>query len=111
MKTLDAHTPVENGTRRRRTRRSTLRVAMASTVAVAGFAGATVSGIGGASAATNPFERGPAPTTASIEASTGSFATSKTSVSSLVTGFGGGTIYYPTTTASGTFGAVVVTPG
>ena len=65
-----------------------------------------------ASAAENPYERGPAPTNSSIEASRGSFATSSTSVSSLsVSGFGGGTIYYPTSTASGTFGAVAVVPG
>ncbi|CAM5707758.1 cutinase OS=Streptomyces microflavus OX=1919 GN=Smic_17810 PE=3 SV=1 [Streptomyces microflavus] len=66
----------------------------------------------GAQAAANPYERGPAPTNASIEASRGSYATSQTSVSSLaVSGFGGGTIYYPTSTADGTFGAVVISPG
>jgi predicted dienelactone hydrolase len=65
-----------------------------------------------ASAADNPYERGPAPTNSSIEASRGSFSTSSTSVSSLsVIGFGGGTIYYPTSTASGTFGAVAISPG
>lgn len=65
-----------------------------------------------ATAAANPYERGPAPTNSSIEASRGSFAVSETSVSSLaVTGFGGGTIYYPTSTSAGTFGAVVVAPG
>ncbi|MFJ5043617.1 alpha/beta hydrolase [Streptomyces sp. NPDC088719] len=66
----------------------------------------------GAQAADNPYERGPAPTNASIEASRGSYATSQASVSSLaVSGFGGGTIHYPTSTADGTFGAVVVSPG
>jgi predicted dienelactone hydrolase len=65
-----------------------------------------------AHAADNPYERGPAPTVSSIEALRGPFATSETSVSSLsVTGFGGGTIYYPTSTAEGTFGAVAVAPG
>ncbi|MFF9851210.1 bis(hydroxyethyl) terephthalate hydrolase [Streptomyces litmocidini] len=65
-----------------------------------------------ATAADNPHQRGPAPTTASIEAVRGSYAVSQTSVSSLaVTGFGGGTIYYPTTTSDGTFGAVVISPG
>ncbi|MFE9104908.1 bis(hydroxyethyl) terephthalate hydrolase [Actinomadura geliboluensis] len=65
-----------------------------------------------AQAADNPYERGPAPTVQSIEALRGPFATSQTSVSSLsVTGFGGGTIYYPTSTAEGTFGAVAVAPG
>jgi alpha-beta hydrolase superfamily lysophospholipase len=32
-------------------------------------------------------------------------------VSSLVAGFGGGTIYFPTTTTAGTFGAVAIAPG
>lgn len=62
-------------------------------------------------AADNPYERGPDPARSSIEATRGSYATAQTSVSSLVAGFGGGTIYYPTSTADGTFGAVVVAPG
>ncbi|QQQ75515.1 alpha/beta hydrolase [Saccharothrix sp. 6-C] len=65
-----------------------------------------------AQAAENPYERGPAPSTASIEATRGPFATDQATVSSLsVRGFGGGTIYYPTSTAEGTFGAVAVAPG
>jgi len=63
-------------------------------------------------AADNPFERGPDPSNSSIEARRGPFATSSTTVSSLlVSGFGGGTIYYPTSTSEGTFGAVAVAPG
>nr|WP_257004679.1 dienelactone hydrolase family protein [Streptomyces sp. Tue6028] len=63
-------------------------------------------------AAANPYERGPAPTEASIEAARGSYAVSQTTVSSLsVSGFGGGTVYYPTSTSDGTFGAVVISPG
>ncbi|WP_092377453.1 alpha/beta hydrolase family protein [Micromonospora phaseoli] len=61
--------------------------------------------------AANPYERGPAPTNAVLEASRGPFATSSTNVSSLVSGFGGGVIYYPTTTSEGTFGAVAISPG
>ncbi|MEU6944826.1 dienelactone hydrolase family protein [Streptomyces sp. NPDC046316] len=65
-----------------------------------------------ADAADNPYQRGPAPTVASIEAARGSYAVSQTSVSALaVTGFGGGTVYYPTSTSDGTFGAVVISPG
>ncbi len=65
-----------------------------------------------AQAAENPYERGPDPTVASIEATRGSFATATTTVSRYaVSGFGGGTIYYPTSTAEGTFGAVAVAPG
>ncbi|MEV8377440.1 alpha/beta hydrolase [Kribbella sp. NPDC056861] len=62
-------------------------------------------------AADNPYERGPAPTNSSIEASRGSFAVSTTTVSSTVSGFGGGTIYYPTSTSAGTFGAIAIAPG
>ncbi|MFI1994025.1 alpha/beta hydrolase [Actinoplanes sp. NPDC020271] len=60
--------------------------------------------------AANPYERGPAPTTASIEAVTGPFATTSTTVARTST-FGGGTIYYPTDTSAGTFGAVSIAPG
>ncbi|GAB3089028.1 lipase [Micromonospora schwarzwaldensis] len=62
--------------------------------------------------AANPYERGPAPTVASIEAAQGPFATAQTTVpASSVSGFRGGTIYYPTSTAEGTFGAVAISPG
>jgi predicted dienelactone hydrolase len=62
--------------------------------------------------AANPYERGPAPTTASIEAARGSFAIAQVTVSrAAVSGFGGGTITYPTSTAAGTFGAVAISPG
>jgi dienelactone hydrolase len=72
---------------------------------------AVVAGAAPASAA-SPYERGPAPTRASIEATSGPFATASTSVSDFSTpGFGSGTITYPTTTTAGTFGAVVVAPG
>ncbi|MFF5258219.1 alpha/beta hydrolase family protein [Actinomadura viridis] len=65
-----------------------------------------------AQAAENPYERGPAPTESSVTAVRGPFATSQTSVSSLgVTGFGGGEIYYPTSTGEGTFGAIAISPG
>nr|WP_218566704.1 dienelactone hydrolase family protein [Vallicoccus soli] len=65
-----------------------------------------------AGAADNPYARGPEPTTASVEAARGPFAVAQTSVSRYaVSGFGGGTVYYPTTTTAGTFGAVAVSPG
>src|SRR5690606_17824906 len=78
-------------------------VAMALTSLVAG---STTAG-----AQSNPFQRGPNPTSSSLLASSGPYSTSSTSVSSFVSGFGGGTIYYPTTTSDGTFGAVVIAPG
>jgi len=62
--------------------------------------------------AASPYERGPNPTTASLQASAGPFAISTVAVSDLVTpGFGAADIYYPTTTSVGTFGAVAVAPG
>jgi predicted dienelactone hydrolase len=68
--------------------------------------------VGGApaQAQSNPYERGPAPTTASIEAVRGPFATAQTTAPR-GGGFGGGTIYYPTDTSQGTFGAVAISPG
>jgi len=84
-----------------------LTIAAASLALVAGsLTGAT------SAQAASPYERGPAPTTAILEASRGPFATAQQSVSSLsVSGFGGGVIYYPTSTAEGTFGAVAISPG
>ncbi|RSN17396.1 alpha/beta hydrolase [Streptomyces sp. WAC 01325] len=96
-----------SGSPRRRTGR--LVGAAAALAAVVGLGTLTSPG---AHAADNPYERGPAPTTSSIEASRGPYAVSQTSVSSLsVSGFGGGTIYYPTSTGDGTFGAVAISPG
>jgi predicted dienelactone hydrolase len=96
----------EAAVRRRRSRHLFSAVA-AATLAVAG-----VTLVPSADAAANPFERGPAPTTASIEASRGPFAIAQTTVSSFsVSGFGGGDIYYPTSTTAGTFGAVAIAPG
>ncbi|MDR7278531.1 bis(hydroxyethyl) terephthalate hydrolase [Catenuloplanes atrovinosus] len=81
---------------------------LALAMAAGGLAGAAPA----SAAADNPYERGPDPTNASVEAVRGPFATGEISVSSLlVSGFGGGTIYYPTSTAEGTFGAVVISPG
>nr|WP_307849311.1 alpha/beta hydrolase [Micromonospora sp. U56] len=90
-----------------------------SAVRAAGLAVAAVlAAVGGLAAAPavqaadNPYERGPAPTVALLEASRGPFATASQSVSSLsVTGFGGGVIYYPTSTSEGTFGAIAISPG
>ena len=77
-------------------------------IAAAGFVATVPS-----SAADNPFQRGPDPTLASIQATTGPFAVSTTTVARNATGggFGGGTIYFPTDTSQGTFGAVVIAPG
>ena len=92
--------------------RSTL-IAGATTLAALGApAAATLVAPAAGAQAQNPYQRGPTPTTASISATRGSFAISQTTVSSVsATGFGGGTIYYPTSTAEGTFGAVAVAPG
>ncbi|MEU0312636.1 alpha/beta hydrolase [Nocardioides sp. NPDC006273] len=60
--------------------------------------------------AASPYERGPNPTSASV-LDNGTFSLSTTSVSSWVSGFGGGTIYYPTSTTQGTYGGVVLAPG
>ncbi|WP_407697697.1 bis(hydroxyethyl) terephthalate hydrolase [Streptomyces corynorhini] len=92
----------------------TARGLWAAALTTLGLFAALIPGASGAQAlvADNPYERGPAPTVASIEAARGSYAVAQTTVpSASVTGFGGGTVYYPTTTADGTFGAVAVAPG
>ncbi|MFF4628954.1 bis(hydroxyethyl) terephthalate hydrolase [Streptomyces griseorubiginosus] len=107
--TPQTSSPTRTSHRHRRRRLGRLGSGLATTAALVGL---LTSLTGGAQAADNPYERGPAPTTASIEAGRGPYAVSQTSVSRLaVSGFGGGTIYYPTSTADGTFGAVAVSPG
>ncbi|RNL87455.1 alpha/beta hydrolase family protein [Halostreptopolyspora alba] len=93
------------------TGRSSLGTKVASTV---GVAAAMAMGMGLASPAqadTGSHERGPDPTEQALEASSGPFDTDSDSVSSLVSGFGGGTIYYPEDTSEGDFGAVALAPG
>jgi predicted dienelactone hydrolase len=86
------------------------RLILASATAITLVAGGAA--IGTPAYAANPYERGPAPTVASIEAARGPFAVAQTTVSrGSVSGFGGGTVYYPTTTTAGTFGAVAISPG
>jgi predicted dienelactone hydrolase len=65
---------------------------------------------GPASAADNPYQRGPDPTAAGIAATYGPFATAQITVPP-GNGFNGGFIYYPTDTSQGTFGAVAIAPG
>jgi predicted dienelactone hydrolase len=85
-------------------------IRLAAAAAVATLAVGVV-GVPNALAADNPYERGPAPTTSSLDASRGPFATAQVSVSSAVAGFGGGIIYYPTSTSEGTFGGIAISPG
>ncbi|MFI6518433.1 dienelactone hydrolase family protein [Spirillospora sp. NPDC050679] len=60
----------------------------------------------------NPYERGPAPTEASVTAEKGPFAIERIDVpAGSGTGFNRGTIYAPTDTSQGTFGAIAVSPG
>jgi len=56
------------------------------------------------------FERGPNPTVSSLEANSGPYSVRTINVSSSVSGFGGGTIHYPTGT-TGTMGVIAVVPG
>ncbi|WP_327287824.1 poly(ethylene terephthalate) hydrolase family protein [Streptomyces sp. NBC_01198] len=53
---------------------------------------------------------GPDPTVAMIEANRGPFATTQLTVSP-GNGFNGGTVYYPTDTSLGTWGALAIVPG
>jgi alpha-beta hydrolase superfamily lysophospholipase len=85
--------------------RATLATLLASVVLTA------PSLVGGVATAAG-YERGPAPTDASIDAAQGPFAWAQTSVANTATpNFGAATIYYPTSTAEGTFGGVAISPG
>jgi dienelactone hydrolase len=80
----------------------------AATLAVTGL----VAGSGPAGAQTNPYERGPAPTASSITQQRGPFAIQQRTIQgSSSLGFNRGTVYYPTDTSKGTFGAIAVSPG
>ncbi|WP_410671628.1 ricin-type beta-trefoil lectin domain protein [Amycolatopsis sp. cmx-4-68] len=63
-----------------------------------------------ASAADNPYQRGPDPSPASIAADHGTFATAQTTIPK-GNGLGGGIVYYPTDTSQGTFGVIAIAPG
>jgi alpha-beta hydrolase superfamily lysophospholipase len=63
-----------------------------------------------AHAQTNPFAKGPDPTSALLNATSGPFAITSTAVSNAAApGFGGGTIYYPTT--AGSYAVLAICPG
>lgn len=87
-----------------------IRSAVAALALALALAGGVVSA-STAVAADNPFQRGPDPTNSSIEAPRGTFAITQSTISPAVPGFGGGVIYYPTSTSEGTFGAVSISPG
>jgi alpha-beta hydrolase superfamily lysophospholipase len=89
-----------------------MRLLTRSRMAVAAATLFALPGTATAATTTSPYMRGPEPTLASVQASRGPYATSSTTVSRYgATGFGGGTIYYPTTTSEGSFGGVAVVPG
>jgi len=83
---------------------------MASAAAALAIGGLAVNPATGGAQVANPYQRGPAPTTASLTAPAGPFATQSVAASGF-SGFGNGTIYYPTDTSQGTFGVVAVSPG
>jgi len=56
------------------------------------------------------YERGPNPTLSALDDDRGPFRVDDYSVSSFVSGFGGGTVHYPTNT-TGTMGIIAVIPG
>ena len=87
------------------------RAARASVAVAVLAAGALVAGPVHAYA-DDSYQRGPDPTGQSIEALRGSFDIEAAVVlGTSAEGFGGGTVYYPTDTSEGTFGAVAISPG
>jgi dienelactone hydrolase len=72
--------------------------------------GSVPDGVAPLAAQANPYQRGPDPTLASIEATRGTFATAQQNVAP-GNGFNGGVVYYPTDTSQGTWGALAIVPG
>jgi dienelactone hydrolase len=91
-------------------RHKSARAFVAFVASVAMALGALIAQPTTAGAQTSPFAKGPAPTATNVTQN-GTFATTTATVPSSVTGFGGGTITYPTSTTSGTFGAIAFAPG
>ncbi|MFL1405956.1 alpha/beta hydrolase family protein [Marinobacter sp. M1N3S26] len=83
---------------------------MFSATALAVGGGGDDGGGGGGCESDCGYERGPDPSESFLEASSGPYSVRTSSVSSFVSGFGGGTIHYPTGT-TGTMAAIVVIPG
>ncbi|SCF17189.1 Dienelactone hydrolase [Micromonospora coriariae] len=92
-----------------RSRGRLFKLAAAGIAAAVGLFTVTVA-TGSASAADNPYQRGPDPTRTSVTAENGPFANTSVSVPTGY-GFNGGRIYYPTDTSQGTFGAIAISPG
>jgi predicted dienelactone hydrolase len=98
----DVRSPLISRTRFGRTAAG---LSLAAALVAGGAATATT-----ATAADNPFQRGPDPSAASVDATRGTFATSQQTITGQ-RGFGGGIVYFPTDTSQGTFGAVAISPG
>lgn len=88
-------------------RHGTLRIVTAVTALLGVVLAGLLSLTGSATATT--YRTGPDPTANGLEAETGPLATDSVSVPSSVSGFGGGTIYFPT--RQGTYGGVAISPG
>lgn len=82
---------------------------LAARLLKASFIGGLAVAAAAATAQTNPYARGPNPTTSALEASSGPFTVRSFTVSR-PSGFGAGTVYYPTN-AGGTVGAIAIVPG
>jgi len=100
------------GTSRRhqRTRLAAAAAAIVMAAIAALFAVQPASAQPPSAAAPQSTQRGPDPTLAMIEASSGPFATAQQSVAP-GNGFNGGVVYYPTDTSLGTWGALAIVPG
>ena len=57
-----------------------------------------------------PYDRGPDPTATSLEASAGFYNVASSKIT-MPSGYGGGTVYYPSDTSDGPFGVISFSPG
>jgi alpha-beta hydrolase superfamily lysophospholipase len=87
------------------------RKSVVASIGTALAVGMSVLAVPTTAAAETEYRRGPDPTASALERN-GSFAYTSTTVADSATpGFGAATIYYPTSTTSGTFGGVAISPG
>jgi dienelactone hydrolase len=99
---------IRTAPRHARALRATVAVALAAAVAIGGGLAGTVP----AAQAATQYQRGPAPTVASLEAA-GPFATTLLTLSDSQTPstFGASYVYYPNSTSEGTYAAIALVPG
>lgn len=73
-------------------------------------AGLLINSSGSRPTSADPYQQGPDPTAQSVQAAQGSFPITRMAVPT-GNGFGGGVVYYPTSSGQGRYGGIAISPG